>query len=89
MKIIIFLQLFYGCMYVGMVVIGQEKIKIGFGLMLEGFYYLLYNDFFVFEVFGEEDGIVVVMFEIVQGEGGVNLVSVEFLIVVQLFCKEK
>ncbi|ARV44733.1 acetylornithine transaminase [Bacillus subtilis] len=88
-KIITFLQSFHGRTYAGMAATGQDKIKTGFGPMLEGFHYLPYNDPSAFEALREEDGIAAVMLETVQGEGGVNPASVEFLTAVQSFCKEK
>lgn len=57
--------------------------------MLEGFHYLPYNDPSAFKALGEEGDIAAVMLETVQGEGGVNPASVEFLSAVQSFCKEK
>nr|WGE06176.1 aminotransferase class III-fold pyridoxal phosphate-dependent enzyme [Bacillus subtilis] len=57
--------------------------------MLEGFHYLPYNDPSAFKALGEEGDIAAVMLETVQGEGGVNPASAEFLSAVQSFCKEK
>ncbi|TDH98424.1 aminotransferase class III-fold pyridoxal phosphate-dependent enzyme, partial [Acinetobacter baumannii] len=56
-KIITFLQSFHGRTYAGMAATGQDKIKTGFGPMLEGFHYLPYNDPAAFDTLGEEDGI--------------------------------
>lgn len=88
-KIITFLQSFHGRTYAGMAATGQDKIKTGFGPMLGGFHYLPYNDPSAFKALGEEGDIAAVMLETVQGEGGVNPASAEFLSAVQSFCKEK
>ncbi|OYL15902.1 aminotransferase class III-fold pyridoxal phosphate-dependent enzyme, partial [Streptococcus pneumoniae] len=76
-KIITFLQSFHGRTYAGMAATGQDKIKTGFGPMLEGFHYLPSNDPSAFKALGEEGDIAAVMLETVQGEGGVNPASVE------------
>ena len=48
---------------------GQDKIKIGFGPMLQGFHYLPFNDPSAFSMLSKEDDIAAVMLETVQGEG--------------------
>ncbi len=48
---------------------GQDKIKTGFGPMLQGFHYLPFNDPSAFSTLSKEDDIAAVMLETVQGEG--------------------
>ncbi|GED02193.1 acetylornithine transaminase [Bacillus atrophaeus] len=88
-KIVTFLQSFHGRTYAGMAATGQDKIKTGFGPMLEGFHYLPYNDPSAFETLKDEEGIAAVMLETIQGEGGVNPANADFLEAVQTFCSDK
>ncbi|ALC80712.1 MULTISPECIES: acetylornithine transaminase [Bacillus] len=87
-NIITFTQSFHGRTYATMAATAQEKIKIGFGPMLEGFHYLPYNDAESLQSF-EGDDIAAVMLEVIQGEGGVNPAEESFLEAVKTFCEEK
>lgn len=86
-NIITFTQSFHGRTYATMAATAQEKIKIGFGPMLEGFHYLPYNDAESLQSF-EGDDIAAVMLEVIQGEGGVNPAEESFLEAVKTFCEE-
>lgn len=68
-KIVTFHQSFHGRTYAGMAATGQDKIKTGFGPMLQGFHYLPFNDPSAFSTLSKEDDIAAVMLETVQGEG--------------------
>lgn len=69
-KIITFNQSFHGRTFATMAATGQEKVRIGFGPMLESFAYATYNDIdAVKNVLDDETA--AVMLEVVQGEGGV------------------
>lgn len=68
---------------------GQDKIKTGFGPMLQGFHYLPFNDPSAFSTLSKEDDIAAVMLETVQGEGGVNPADPKFIEALQTFCKDK
>ncbi|MEC0445956.1 Acetylornithine transaminase [Bacillus velezensis] len=88
-KIVTFHQSFHGRTYAGMAATGQDKIKTGFGPMLQGFHYLPFNDPSSFSTLSKEDDIAAVMLETVQGEGGVNPADPEFIEALQTFCKDK
>ncbi|PLT49624.1 acetylornithine transaminase [Bacillus amyloliquefaciens] len=88
-KIVTFHQSFHGRTYAGMAATGQDKIKTGFGPMLQGFHYLPFNDPSAFSTLSKEDDIAAVMLETVQGEGGVNPADPEFIEALQTFCKDK
>ncbi|AWQ16382.1 acetylornithine transaminase [Bacillus velezensis] len=88
-KIVTFHQSFHGRTYAGMAATGQDKIKTGFGPMLQGFHYLPFNDPSAFSTLSKEDDIAAVMLETVQGEGGVNPAGPEFIEALQTFCKDK
>ncbi|MEH7884447.1 acetylornithine transaminase [Bacillus sp. JJ1609] len=84
-KIISFLQSFHGRTFAGMAATGQEKIKQGFGSMLETFVHLPFNDL---EAFQDEIGpdTAGVMIEIIQGEGGIHVAESEFLKEIEKAC---
>ena len=66
---------------------GQDKIKIGFDPMLPGFRHLPFNDLETArEAIRPET--VAFMLETIQGEGGVNCVTPEFLRGLAQLCKE-
>lgn len=86
-KIISFLQSFHGRTFAGMAATGQEKIKQGFGSMLETFVHLPFNDLEAFqnEIRPDTAG---VMIEIIQGEGGIHVANPEFLKEIEKACME-
>ncbi|MGE6630959.1 acetylornithine transaminase [Bacillus sp. NPDC077027] len=86
-NIITFLHSFHGRTYAGMAATGQDKIKTGFGPMLEGFHYLPFNDAEAISSC-EVNDVAAVMLEVVQGEGGVNPATDNFLKAVEQFCKQ-
>ncbi|MGG1679774.1 acetylornithine transaminase [Neobacillus sp. NRS-1170] len=86
-KIITFKDSFHGRTFAAMSATGQDKIKHGFGPMLETFVYVPYNDI---EAIKKEIGndAAAVMIEVIQGEGGIHVGNKEFLLVVQELCKQ-
>lgn len=86
-KIITFLQSFHGRTFAGMAATGQEKIKQGFGSMLETFVHLPFNDL---EALKNEIGsdTAAVMIEIIQGEGGIHVVTADFIEEAAKICTE-
>ena len=86
-KIITFYQSFHGRTFATMSATGQDKIKQGYGPMLETFVYVPYNDLEALkEAISEE--VAAVMLEVVQGEGGIYPGSEEFLKGVEEVCKQ-
>ncbi len=86
-KIITFYQSFHGRTFATMSATGQDKIKQGYGPMLETFVYVPYNDLEALkEAISEE--VAAVMLEVVQGEGGIHPGSEEFLKGVEEVCKQ-
>lgn len=85
-KIVTFHHSFHGRTFATMAATGQEKVRIGYGPMLEAFEYVTYND-------GQElaeavDGnTAAVMLEIVQGEGGIHVAEQEFLNKIKDVCE--
>ena len=86
-KIITFLHSFHGRTFATMSATGQEKIKQGYGPMLETFVYVPFNDI---EAVKNEMGsdVAAVMLEVIQGEGGIHVGTQEFLTSVEELCKE-
>jgi len=87
-KIITFLSSFHGRTYATMSATGQDKIKHGYGPMLETFEYVPFNDIAALEEKLTEDT-AAVMLEVVQGEGGIHVATKEFLQKAEALCKEK
>ncbi|VEF48113.1 acetylornithine aminotransferase [Bacillus freudenreichii] len=86
-KIITFLQSFHGRTLGTIAATGQEKVKTGFGPLLETFVHVPFNDIEALknEVDSETAAI---MLEVVQGEGGVLPADPEFLQEVEKICEE-
>ncbi|MEH7331646.1 acetylornithine transaminase [Neobacillus drentensis] len=86
-KIITFKHSFHGRTFATMSATGQEKIKHGFGPMLETFVYVSYNDI---QAVQREIGndVAAVMIEAVQGEGGIHVGKNDFLQGVGQLCKQ-
>ncbi len=79
---------FHGRTLATMSATGQEKIRKGYDPLPKGFKYSPFNDI---EALKESvtDEVCAVMLEPVQGEGGINVASQEFLQYVNKICKEK
>ena len=86
-EVITFQQSFHGRTLGSMSATGQTKIQEGFDPLLPGFRYLPFND-----IAALEDGIrpetAAVMLEPIQGEGGVNVATPEFLRAAASICKK-
>ncbi|WP_163101597.1 acetylornithine transaminase [Peribacillus alkalitolerans] len=86
-KIISCLGSFHGRTYATMGATGQEKVRVGYGPMLEEFDYIPFND--VKSVSEKIDGnTAAIMLEVVQGEGGIHPVSQEYLTEIQEVAKK-
>lgn len=86
-EVLTFNQSFHGRTLGSMSATGQDKIKIGFDPMLPGFRHLPFNDLETArEAIRPET--VAFMLEVVQGEGGVNPVTAEFLRGLAQLCRE-
>ncbi|MFJ7976075.1 acetylornithine transaminase [Peribacillus sp. JNUCC 23] len=77
-KIITCIQSFHGRTFATMAATGQEKVKVGFGKMLEEFTYIPFNDVDAL-VNSVDADTAAIMIEIVQGEGGIHKIEQEFL----------
>lgn len=86
-KIITFEQSFHGRTFAGMSATGQDKIKSGFGPMLEKFIYVPFNDIHALSSEMDDD-VAAVMLEVVQGEGGIHVGNSDFLKAVEKLCEK-
>ena len=86
-KIITFYQSFHGRTFATMSATGQDKIKTGYGPMLETFTYVPYNDLEALKAEMSDD-VAAIMLEVIQGEGGVYPATQEFLNGVETLCKQ-
>jgi acetylornithine/N-succinyldiaminopimelate aminotransferase len=86
-KIITFLQSFHGRTFATMAATGQEKVRIGFGPMLEAFDYVPFNDSEALLKAADENT-AAIMIEIVQGEGGIHLIDSAFIETIQKICNK-
>ncbi|WP_046175763.1 acetylornithine transaminase [Domibacillus indicus] len=77
-KVITFVNSFHGRTFATMAATGQEKIKTGFGPMLETFEYVTMNDLDSLKAALDENT-AAIMFEVIQGEGGINEGDAGFL----------
>lgn len=86
-KIITFSQSFHGRTFATMAATGQDKVRNGFGAMLQEFGYAKLND--IESVKNEiDDYTAAVMLEVVQGEGGVIPAEQSFIDDLVKVCKE-
>ncbi|MBO0992998.1 acetylornithine transaminase [Bacillus sp. SD088] len=86
-KVITFQQSFHGRTFATMAATGQDKVKQGFGTMLETFVHLPFNNSEALEKEIDQET-AAVMLEIIQGEGGVHPATAEFLQDVEKLCKK-
>lgn len=86
-KIITFINSFHGRTFATMSATGQDKIKHGYGPMLETFVYVPYNDVeAVKNAMGED--VAAIMLEVVQGEGGIHIGDQEFFNEIEALCQK-
>lgn len=87
-EVLTFNQSFHGRTLGSMAATGQDKIKKEFDPMLAGFRYMPFNDLeTVASSIGKET--VAILVEAVQGEGGVNPCTPEFLRGLEAICRER
>jgi acetylornithine/N-succinyldiaminopimelate aminotransferase len=87
-EIITFNNSFHGRTMAGISATGQEKVKAGFAPLLPGFRHLPFNDLTAVEN-GISDLTVAILVEAIQGEGGINLATPEFLIGLRRLCDQR
>lgn len=86
--IITFENSFHGRTFGAMSATGQEKVRQGFGPVLETFRTVPFNDVEKLEA-AIDDEVGAIMLEVIQGEGGVNKVTPEFAEAISSICETK
>ena len=76
--IITFEKSFHGRTYATMAATGQDKVKQGFGPLVEKFTTIPFNDVQALKEVAD-DSIGAIMLEVIQGEGGINAATPEFI----------
>lgn len=85
-KIVTFYQSFHGRTMGSLTATAQEKMQQGFKPLVPDFHYLPYNDISVLDAIDESTA--GMMLEVIQGEGGINLCSEEWLVALSKKCIE-
>lgn len=80
---------FHGRSFMTLSATGQEKIKKGFEPVADFFTHVPVNDFAAFKKEADKGDVVALMLELVQGEGGLAMLSREYLKACADYCKEK
>lgn len=89
-KILTFYNGFHGRTMGAVAATAQPKYQQGLGPLLPGFIYAPYGDLeAVKEIVENDDEIVSIMLEPIQGEGGVNIPDREFLVGLREICDQK
>jgi acetylornithine aminotransferase len=89
-EIVVFDKAFHGRSIATLSATANEKLKVGFGPMVEGFVRIPLNDVPALQqVAADRPNVVAVFLETIQGEGGINPARIEFLRSVRQLCDER
>ena len=89
-EIVVYERAFHGRSIATLSATGNPKIQQGFGPLVEGFIRVPLNDIAAIEkATAGNPNVVAVFFETIQGEGGINPMSAEYLRAVRQLCDER
>ena len=89
-KIVVYEKAFHGRSIATLSATGNTKIQKGFEPLVEGFIRVPVNDIEALKAATANDpGVVAVFFETIQGEGGINPMSADYLRQIRALCDEK
>jgi acetylornithine aminotransferase len=89
-EIIVYEKAFHGRSIATLSATGNPKVQAGFGPLVEGFVRVPLNDISAIEAQARDNpNVVAVFLEVIQGEGGINPATVEYLQAVRRVCDEK
>lgn len=89
-EIVVYERAFHGRSIATLSATGNEKVQKGFGPLVEGFIRVPMNDIEALRKATEGNkNVVAVMFETIQGEGGINQMRIDYLQKVRELCDQK
>ncbi|WP_298832858.1 aspartate aminotransferase family protein [uncultured Piscinibacter sp.] len=89
-EIVVYEKAFHGRSIATLSATGNPKVQAGFGPLVEGFPRVPLNDVEALESLAATNpNIVAVFMEVIQGEGGINPATVDYLRAVRKLCDEK
>lgn len=89
-EIVVYEKAFHGRSIATLSATGNEKVQQGFGPLVEGFIRVPLNDVEALKKATEGNpNVVAVMFETIQGEGGINQMRIDYLQQVRALCDQK
>jgi acetylornithine/N-succinyldiaminopimelate aminotransferase len=89
-EIVVYEKAFHGRSIATLSATGNEKVQAGFGPLVEGFVRVPLNDVAAIEEVARiRPNVTAVFLEVIQGEGGINPTTVEYLRAVRRICDEK
>ena len=89
-EIVVYEKAFHGRSIATLSATANQKIQAGFGPLLEGFVRVPLNDVAAIErVARDIPNVVAVFLEVIQGEGGINPASMDYLRAVRRICDER
>ena len=89
-EIVVYEAAFHGRSIATLSATGNPKVQAGFGPLVEGFIRVPLNDIEALKQATEGNpDVVAVMFETIQGEGGINAMRVDYLKQVRALCDQK
>jgi acetylornithine aminotransferase len=89
-EIVVFDKAFHGRSIATLSATANDKLKVGFGPMVEGFVRIPLNDVPALQrVAADRPNVVAVFLETIQGEGGINPAHIDFLRSVRQLCDER
>jgi len=89
-EIVVYEKAFHGRSIATLSATGNPKVQAGFGPLVEGFVRVPLNDVAAIQhVAGTNPNIVAVFLEVIQGEGGINPSTIDYLRAVRRICDER
>ena len=89
-EIVVYEKAFHGRSIATLSATGNPKVQAGFGPLVEGFVRVPLNDVAAIEeVAATNPNVVAVFLEVIQGEGGVNPATIEYLQAVRRVCDQQ
>jgi acetylornithine/N-succinyldiaminopimelate aminotransferase len=89
-EIIVYEKAFHGRSIATLSATGNPKVQAGFGPLVEGFVRVPLNDVAAIELVARSNpNVVAVFLEVIQGEGGINPSTIDYLQAVRRVCDER